>query len=132
MFRVRPSYLTSQRFSLFQSVLPTFPQNLGRPDSKNEKDFLIFRVRPSHFWGVSPSHFSSQIIPFLGSVLPTFLIQPFLFFESDLLPIFFTVSFRLFLFCVPIGSPYALLTKLKIQVCARSVYTALQIVCQKN
>ena len=114
MFRVRPSYLTSQRSSLFQSVLPTPPPKMGRPDLKNEKGFLIFRVRPSHFWGVSPSHFSSQTIPFLGSVLPTFPIQPFSFFESDLLPFFFTVSFLLFLFCVPIRSPYALLTKLKI------------------
>ena len=75
VFRVRRSHFLGQSFP--KSVL------------------LIFRLRHSHFFGsllfifrVRPSHF-------FRSIFPTFSGQCFSFFSSDLLPIFFTVSFRL-------------------------------------
>ena len=116
-FRVRPAvflnrtfpvlaqtfYVQSQTFPFFGSVLPevspshftsqTFPFFPVSPSHFSKSVFLIFRVRPSHsfrsvllIFRVRPSHF-------FRSVLPTFPSQFFSFFESYILPIFFTVSF---------------------------------------
>ena len=85
LFRVSPSHFSSQTFPFYpvcpshfsKSVLLIFRLRLFLFSTSV---LLIFRVRPSHF---------------CGSVLPTFPSQFFSFFESDLLPIFFTASFRL-------------------------------------
>ena len=95
-----------QTYRVFESDLPCFDSYLPYLES----DLPIFWVSPSHFssqifpfFPVSPSHFSKSVLlifrlrpsDFFGSILPTFPSQFFSFFESDLLPIFFTVSFRL-------------------------------------
>ena len=67
---------SSQTCRVFESYLPCFDSGLPCLESV----LLIFRLRPSNFF---------------GSVLPSFPIQFHSFFESDLLPIFFTLSFRL-------------------------------------
>ena len=85
MFRVRPSHFSSQSFSLFQSVLPTFSTQTfpfffrsvlptfpsqyfsffeSEPPIFLGQSFPFFQVRPSHFI-VKPSHFFVSFLPIL-------------------------------------------------------------------
>ena len=82
---IRPSHFSTQTFRFLRVSPSTFqnhPFSFFKPGRLifGGSVLLIFRGRPSHFF---------------GSVLPTFLSQSFSFFELDLFPIFFTLSFRL-------------------------------------
>ena len=105
--------------------------------------FPFYWASPSPFWvspsecSVSPSHFLSQSFPILKVrlfqwMLPNFWLWPIIFqWCQSVLPMLWVspshfFSLRTFCFspfCVLIWSPCVLLTKLKMKVCAGSVYS---------
>ena len=118
-FRVRTSHFSGQSFSFFDSDFPIF----------TGQSFQPFKIRPSHFlsqtfpfFRVSPSHFCMSVL------LIFYVRPPSHFLRQTSFPFSSLWLSGFCLFCVPIWSPCALWTKLKMQVFAGSVYTALQIV----
>ena len=85
-----------QSFSFFESVLPDFKS----PTFPVNASYFLTLTYHISMMSVSPSHALGQSFPFFS--LRTFCFSPF---------------------CVLIWSPCVLLTKLKMKVCAGSVYS---------
>ena len=106
MFRVIPSYFSSQSFSLVSLVFPTF---LVQFFWFFQSDLSIFLGQSIPFFRVNPSHFSESVLtaffwsflPFLGSELPIFSSRTFAFFwvsPSNFLESDFPILFSWLLF----------------------------------